>query len=737
VKRVLVVTVLGWIGCGDNQHPPRLVMDVSDVSPAYGRAPFPTDAMREGPKLGRITGLDAIARQYSDQIASHLQQLDGFGLRPTVEFFVQGPLDPDSIPATTSALSDAVFVLDVDPETPESGAPITFDWRYDAERNVVIGAPAMGTQLREGTRYAAVMTTDVRGADGQQLFPSWELERVANEPPARWRTTGDAYKELIGLAGLEHRVAGLAVFTTQYASETLVLARNVIANTAEVSPPTLTFSDPALIFDSPGELDALLGQATRFTSGPRNGTEHWGTDNPAGIAHDHIAVVGTGSINTAQFVRNDTGTDGPEDETFELGRDGVPLVQKELDVPITIVLPTGPMPTAGFPVVVYGHGLGGSRHDVLNIAEPIAAQGYALVAIDLWGHGSRYDAIDTGNNLGGKSGFTGDATLRDGFGDNAGTSAYIDFFEGFTNFSAIRDSMRQSVLDFSRVAMLIRSKPSLSALGTNLGTPPKLDPTKVAYLGESFGTIIGTDLAGIEPSIGLYVLDVPGGGLLDYALPNSPKIGNLAVPIAENLYRTTGTLDRFHPLVGLLQAIFDGADSLTFARHVLRDRYMVENNYLGRRHVVCLEVMNDEAMPNQATEALARAFGLHVLKPNLDVPDGLFVIESPGAGNVNNQTGILVQYEPATHGYNWSAERGELEYVPGGPQEGDVRFPKLANKVSIEEPIYETHAQVAEILETYFAGMNPVVRSTKAPVRDFDGDGKPDNTDPDPLDPAR
>ncbi len=712
-------------------------MDVSEDAPAYGRAPFPTDALREGNNLGKIGGLDAIARQYSDLIAEHLGTLSGFGLRPTVEFFVQGALDPESIPETTSALADALFVLDVDPNTPESGAPIPYDWRYDAERNVVIGAPAMGTQLREGTRYAAVMTTDVRGADGQPLFPSWELERVAHDPPARWRTTGEAFQELSALPGLEHRVAGLAVFTTQNASETLVLARNVIANTADVSAPTLTFSDPALVFDTPAELDALLGHATRFTSGPRNGTEHWGTDNPEGIAHDHVAVVATGTLNTAQFVTDDTGTDGPEDETFQLGRDGVPIVQKELDVPITIVLPKGPMPAAGFPVVLFGHGLGGSRHDVLNIAEPITEQGYALVAIDMWGHGSRYDATDTGNNLGGKAGFTGDKDLRDGFGDNAGTSAYIDFFEGFTNFSAIRDSMRQSVLDLARVAILIRSKPSLGILGATFGTTPKLDPAKVAYLGESFGTIIGTDLAGIEPSIGLYVLNVPGGGLLDYALPNSPKIGNLAVPIAENLYRTTGTLDRFHPLVGLLQAIFDGADSLTFARHVLRDRYMVENNYLGRRHVVCLEVMNDEAMPNQATEALARAFGLHVLKPNLDVPDGLFVIESPGGGNINNQTGVLVQYEPATHGYNWSAERGDLEYVPGGPQDGDVRFPKLASKISITEPIYETHEQVAEILATYFAGMNPLVRSTKTPVADFDGDGKPDKTDPDPLDPTK
>ena len=38
------------------------------------------------------------------------------------------------------------------------------------------------------------------------------------------------------------------------------------------------------------------------------------------------------------------------------------------------------------------------------------------------------------------------------------------------------------------------------------------------------------------------------------------------------------------------------------------------------------------------------------------------------------QTGILVQYEPATHGYNWAAQEGRLQYEPGAPFVGDERF---------------------------------------------------------------
>jgi hypothetical protein len=187
----------------------------------------------------------------------------------------------------------------------------------------------------------------------------------------------------------------------------------------------------------------------------------------------------------------------------------------------------------------------------------------------------------------------------------------------------------------------------------------------------------------------------------------------------------------------MLSAIFDGADSLTYARHTLRDRLTVQGSILGPRHVVCLEVMNDEVVPNIATEALARAYGLHVLQPNLIVPPGIQQVVSPAAANVATQTAVLVQYEPATHSANWGAERGEIDYLPGFPHDGDDPFPKLPSPIFVDEPLYETHEQVAEILATYFAGMAPRVVSTKPPVADFDGDGTLDAQDSAPYDPTQ
>jgi len=682
--------------------------------------------VREGDHLGPIAGLDQIARGKTELIAQHLASLDGFGLRPVLEFFPTAALDPSTIPARTAALADPIALVDLD-----AGQILAVDWIYDADRMVVAGAVVPGTSLREATHYAAVITSDIKAADGTAIV-RMSAPRV---PDPRWQTTADAYARLDAMPELHGRIAGLAAFTTMHATRDLIAAREVMAT---APPPTLVFDRPAVIFDTPARLDAVLGQATRDTTGPRAGLEQWGTDNPTGIAHDHVGVVATGHMTIARFRGDDTMTNGPEDETFQLDASGRPRIIAIESIPVSLVLPKTAPPATGFPVVIFGHGLGGSRLGMLNLAEPLTAQGYAVVAIDMWGHGSRYADVDQVNNLAAtKPGFTGDTSLPDGFGDDPGYAAYIDFFEGFLNVSAIRDAIRQSALDESRLATLVQTGPDLSALAAPYGATPTLDPRKVAYLGESFGTVVGIDVAAMEPSIDLFVLDVPGGGVLDQIVPTSAAIGALAVPFIEQIYRTSGTLDRFHPLLALMQAVFDGADPLSFAPHVLRDRFTIAGAELSPRSVVCIEVMGDEIMSNAGTSALASTLGLAVLVPHLEAPAGVPDIASPAAGNIDGQTGVLVQYSPATHGYNWSSLHGNMDYVPGFPHAGDAPYPKLATPVTILEPIYETQAQVQEILATHLAGGPPRVRTTQTPIHDFDGDGQPDDLDPDPLDPTK
>ena len=713
MKSLLALVLLA--ACGADPSGTAIRFIVSDAAPRYGDAPFPTDALREGDHLALIDGLEALVAHHADLVAQHLAALDGFGLRPLVELAVEGALDATTLPARTDAIDAAAGLVDVDRGSPERGRVVAMEWRYDEARGVIAGSPASGEVLREGTRYAAFVTTDVaplRAASG--------LAQLADHP--RWRSTADAVDAL----ALGDRLAGVAAFTTEHATAPLVAARAAMTT---LPPPTLAFDDPAIVFAGTTALDRVLGQAARFTDGPRAGTEHWGNGNPTGMAHDHVGIIGTGTMTIARFRRDDTGTNGPEDETFELGADGTPKLVAIEPIPVTFILPSASPPADGYPVIIYGHGLGAGRDSLLAFAEPLTAAGFAVVGIDMVGHGSRYNPIDQRDNLAGAmASFTGDPHVRDGFGDVTGLGTTFDFFEGFLDVAAVRDSIRQSALDLSRLTQLLRTQPDLSALAASA----HLDTRHIAYFGESFGTVVGTVFAAIEPDIDLYVLDVPGGGILDKLLPDSAEIGSLALPVIETIYNPASPLDRWSPLIGMMQAVIDGADPLSYAPHVMRDRFAG----IGPRSVVCIEVVGDQVLANSGTEALARELRLDVLAPGFGVT-GLADIASPAAGNRDGQTAVLVQYAPATHGANWSNEHGTISFMPGGPVAGDDPFVRLATPIQISNPIYETFAQVVETAQTHQAGRSPIVRSTLAPIHDFDGDGVPDDADPWPLDPSR
>ena len=703
-KAILCVMVLAACGGDEGVH---VLMPLGADAPAYGAAPFPTDAVRDGDHLGAIAGLETIVAHHTDNVAAHLAALDGWGMRPLVEFPLDGDLALEAIP------DGAAGVVSVDPDSPDYLHEIPMEWRYDAERRVIQGVLATGVPLREGTRYAAFVTTAI-GAE-----PLRSLAGV----PERWHSTADGYAEL-----QRDDLAGIAVFTTQRASKPLLDAH---ALQLQQPGPVLAFDKPELIFAGPQALDRMMGTATRATSGPRTGLERWGNDNPTGIAHDHVGVVGSGTITVVRFRGDDTHTDGPEDESFG----PVPQVRAIERIPITFILPAAPPPATGYPVVIYGHGLGAGRDQLMSFAEPLTAQGFALVGIDMVGHGSRYNPADEITNMSVQlPSFTGTAMMADGFGDRTGFASTFDFFEGFLGIAAARDGIRQSALDMCRVSQLLhRTDLDLSAL-TGPGGAPKLDTSHVAYMGESFGTVVGTVFAAIEPAIDLYVLDVPGGGIIDKILVDSAEIGALAIPFVTTIYNPVTHLDRWNPVIGLMQAVIDGADPLTYAPHVTRERFSGR----GPRSVIALEVIGDQVLANSGTVALAQGLQLDVLAPHLDAPAGLATVASPAAGNrPDGTTAVLVQYAPATHGANWSSEKGTLRYEPTPDPTGDLPYHELANPVTIDNPIYETLDQVAEILATHQQGLPPRVKMTKPPVLDFDGDGRPDATDPAPLDPAR
>ena len=77
-------------------------------------------------------------------------------------------------------------------------------------------------------------------------------------------------------------------------------------------------------------------------------------------------------------------------------RTGTPVVQGVNEVFFNLYLPSGPRPAGGWPVAIFGHGIGGSKQggargpgggDSLALAASLAEQGIATIAINVVGHG--------------------------------------------------------------------------------------------------------------------------------------------------------------------------------------------------------------------------------------------------------------------------------------------------------------------------------------------------------------
>ena len=128
-----------------------------------------------------------------------------------------------------------------------------------------------------------------------------------------------------------------------------------------------------------------------------------------------------------------------------------------------------------------------------------------------------------------------------------------------------------------------------------------------------------------------------------------------------------------------MQAVIDGADPLTYAPHVLRDRFTIGGAQLGPRSVVAIEVARRPGAlePRHrraragARPRRARAAPRAARRPRARSP-------SPAAGNRDGQTAVLVQYAPATHGAQLDAPSAACcATCPASRADGDEPFPRL------------------------------------------------------------
>jgi hypothetical protein len=173
------------------------------------------------------------------------------------------------------------------------------------------------------------------------------------------------------------------------------------------------------------------------------------------------------------------------------------------EIAFHIYFPNTPAPAAGYPVVIFGHGFGDSSIGGPTVVAPVLAQsGFATIAINAVGSGygpqSNIVLTDNSNNsttlsLGGRGiDLTGDGVIGSTDGCEILTPLPI----------GLRDCIRQTVVDLMQLVRVVQSTPGL-------------DAGHIYYAGQSFGSIYGTVLNAVEPSIRAAALNVGGGSIVD------------------------------------------------------------------------------------------------------------------------------------------------------------------------------------------------------------------------------
>jgi dienelactone hydrolase len=656
--------------CSAPQGPVAIMQAPGGTAAVDVRAvPWPSDALLGADGhlvVGYPLPFDAANTENLMQLAATLSEQDGFGVTSSIFF----PVDAGGKNATVVVDTGAsATVVDLADPTRTWSYPLL--WR--AETNQLVALAPVGAALREQHTYGCFVTGGVHDGAGHPLRPA-----AAMSDAIAGRGVFGQKASYLALAALlaQQKVKPLAA--TAFTTRSLTSWTKKVLSDLAAAPPR---AHVTRTFSTAQDLTDLFG-------GPVTTTRP-GRPPSGGVIHDAVALVVEGTFDVPHYLSATPGTLG----LF----DAAETVKATDHVPFLIALPKRAS-YAGTPVIVFQHGIDNDRSAVLVVANDFAARGYAVLGIDELFHGSRRPgAVDLVNNLSG-------AAIPDGIGDPASFGA-VQYFFDFNGDPAsgsppldpryMRDNFRQATVDLMQlvrfakqgdVSEIAAADPSLAAL--------TLDGSRLVYTGESFGSILGSQLMALDPLAGAAVLDVGGGGLMPDLISHSPSFASLLEPFVSGAYDVAVDLQNpdTAPTHGqmsleLLQTVIEPGDGLALAP---------EGD--PAKQILFLDDFSDEVVPNQAEEALASAWnasqmalahGSHaastVTFPQVAAPYSAAPLRA------------IVILDPATHAM-YTAQQGMRSWVPGFPP-----FMKQQPPIMITNPVETAHALALSFIDSYRA----------------------------------
>lgn len=574
-----------------------------DEPPSFFDLPWPSELSRlpnGRPDFRAFPGREALL--FDAYVDAAERDVEGFGLTPAIYFRVEGA--PESLswprdPRATMSASAPIFLVDVDPQSPERGSFLPIAHRvYDAEARFVPARtfavkPIAGVVLRPSTLYAAVVRRELGGRD---LGTTMDLEIVkwtspradAREERAR-ELHAHALDLIASLGAPRDRIAALALFRTH--APHAITARLVDA--IEHLPPgkkarvlEARWNEDRALAEGPGAYRVIEG--TYCTPNFQAGIERAPFVAEAGgrIALDEHGVPRLAPVpGASRYHRAECG--------------GL------LHARFVMSVPARPAPPGGYPLMVSAHGTGGSALSFLgknDFAGWAAAQGIAVVSTDQPLHGGRGRAPRPGSREPITISIAGFPLKL----SKDPHDAEVAFYNPLRPYAA-RDNLRQAAADAMVLARLFTS----IDLGTFLPPDPpapRFDRSRILAAGHSQGSQSLAVVAAVDPLVRGVILSGCGGDARLGVLRREDL--PVVTAITAMIGFSRGELDEFHPFMTLLQTLADPIDPASYAR-------LYWDPLPGRKppSVLHYQGMGDSYTPNVTAEALAVALKATPIAP--------------------------------------------------------------------------------------------------------------------------
>ena len=469
------------------------------ATPSTG--PFPTDflttfdALQKTQLRVNMPVPDCNTQYSACQEGALLDQYDGFSVRARVAVRFSAPVN-------TATLTGGVFFVALGNVNSEETGVMQTGQRmainqvvYDPATNTMYAKP--DNVLDQHRHYGLIVTDAVKDTSGNAVVSDPAYLACLADGSAYCVSLAQAVASLAAGVAPQHIVAA-SVFTTMSATAWLEHARDILpfVPTAPGLVQPSTFSIPNLT-------TITLHEQTGWSPVRFNDLT---LPLPAALL-DGLGTLVVGYFTSPNFLQGDQSI---------LNSPTLPGLQIPSSMNVVLynaLLPTSPAPPNGYPVVIFGHGLGDSRWGGPTAVAPVLARaGYAVIAINAVGHGfGPLSTVTLTDNAGHST-----TIPSGGRGVDLNGDGIIESDEGCTLFTPVafgtRDCFRQTAVDLLQLTRVIQQGLDLNGDGR-----PDLDGSRIYYSGDSLGSLYGPMFLAVEPAVRAATFTVGGASTVDIA----------------------------------------------------------------------------------------------------------------------------------------------------------------------------------------------------------------------------